>query len=66
LALLKEILYDDDQLKNLINKSDSTLKAVQDFFRDGELIAPQTDNNHKNFTNKVIKIKLFFNKFYFF
>lgn len=32
LALLKEILYDDEQLKNLINKSDSTLRTVQDFF----------------------------------
>ena len=32
LALLKEILYDDNQLKNLILKSDSTLKTVKDFF----------------------------------
>jgi hypothetical protein len=32
LALLKEILYDDEQLKSLIHKSDSTLKTVQDFF----------------------------------
>ena len=32
LALLKEILYDDEQLKSLIHKSDSTLKTVKDFF----------------------------------
>jgi hypothetical protein len=36
LALLKEILYDDNQLKNLLLKSDSTLKTVKDFFNENE------------------------------
>ena len=36
LALLKEILYDDEQLKNLILKSDSTLKTVKDFFKSND------------------------------
>jgi hypothetical protein len=34
MALLKEILYDDEQLKKLILKSDLTLKTVQDFFEE--------------------------------
>lgn len=43
LALLKEILFDDDCLKNMINnKSDNTLKAVQNFFND------QNDNEDDN------------------
>jgi hypothetical protein len=45
LSLLKEILYDDQQLKNLILKSDSTLKVVQSFFND--------DNESTDFGNKV-------------
>ena len=49
LALLKEILYDDEQLKSLIHKSDSTLKTVQDFFT--------LDNS--NLTNKKqVKINM--------
>lgn len=36
LALLKEILYDNEQLKQLITKSDSTLKTVQDFFQEDD------------------------------
>lgn len=36
LALLKEILYDDEQLKKLILKSDMTLKTVQDFFAEDD------------------------------
>lgn len=48
LALLKEILYDDEQIKNLIVKSDSTLKIVREFFDD------DTNSSHfKNFA-KVI------------
>ena len=34
--MLKEILYDDEQLKKLMTKSDVTLKTVQDFFNDDE------------------------------
>jgi hypothetical protein len=34
LALLKEILYDDQQLKCLLQKSDSTLKLVKHLFDD--------------------------------
>lgn len=36
LSLLKEILHDDEQIKNLILKSDSTLKVVQSFFSDDD------------------------------
>ena len=52
LALLKEILYDDEQLKNLINKSDSTLKTVQDFF------SLDPENNHSNKKQPKINMTL--------
>ncbi|RNA06536.1 spindle and centriole-associated 1-like [Brachionus plicatilis] len=53
LALLKEILYDDEQIKNLIVKSDSTLKVVRDFFDDETNSA-----NFKNLPKKQPRINL--------
>lgn len=44
LALLKEILYDDEQLKSLIHNTDSTLKTVKDFF----LLDNQSANNNNH------------------
>lgn len=68
LALLKEILCDDEQLKNLINKSDSTLKLVKNFFNDDEDDARSISSNnmvcgkkHKNrireISEWVVKLK---------
>lgn len=56
LALLKEILYDNEQLKQLITKSDSTLKTVQDFFQEDD----DTDRNgtRPNQQKKQVKINM--------
>ncbi|CAF0822130.1 unnamed protein product [Brachionus calyciflorus] len=53
LALLKEILFDDEQVKNLIMKSDSTLKVVKDFFEEDD-----NNLNLKNLNKKQAKINL--------
>ena len=52
LAMLKEILYDDEQLKKLILKSDMTLKTVQDFFHEEDEQSTQSRTYNQN--NKVI------------
>ena len=56
LALLKEILYDNEQLKQLITKSDSTLKTVQDFFQEDD----EMDRNatFMNQQKKQVKINM--------
>ncbi len=55
LALLKEILFDDDRLKGLLNQGhgtksrpDNTLKAVQNFFNDHDDLE---DDNMSTITN---------------
>ncbi len=47
MALLKEILYDDEQLKKLILKSDLTLKTVQDFFEEDNQQYQNSANSKK-------------------
>ncbi len=51
LALLKQILLDDEQLKSMIFKSDSTLKTVKSIFQEND------DNQSliSNSNNKVFK-----------
>lgn len=56
LALLKEILYDDDQLKKLIQKSDLTLKTVQDFFTEDNDNSQNINPNNSN--KKQVKINM--------
>jgi hypothetical protein len=64
LKLLKEILCDDKQLSRLIQKSDFTLKAVKNFFKDQEEIEGEEEeenrsnynDNGSSFLNKVLVI----------
>jgi hypothetical protein len=56
LALLKEILFDDDCLKSVMNnKSDNTLKAVQNFFNDHN---DNEDDNASIITNGKRQAKI--------
>jgi len=63
LALLKQILLDDEQLKSMIFKSDSTLKTVKSIFQDD-----QDDNQSliSNLNNKVFSFTNFSNLFFHF
>lgn len=53
--MLKEILYDDEQLKKLMTKSDSTLKTVHDFFNEDE---QAMQNNQFLGNKKQVKINM--------
>lgn len=48
LALIKQILYDDEQLKSLLSKSDSTLRLVRDLLVTDE---KHTSNQNQNDDN---------------
>ncbi len=52
--MLKEILYDDEQLKKLLSKSDLTLKTVQNFFKDDEEAMQHNQPGNK----KQVKINM--------
>lgn len=63
LALIQQILYDDEQLKSLIDKSDSTIKIVKDLFantnssNEDNTNANEIENNHMINNNNTVLIR---------
>lgn len=72
LALIQQILYDDEQVKSLIDKSDSTIKLVKDLLanfnssNEDNTNGNEIENNHMtiNNNNTVIILKPKPNKVY--